>query len=248
MQRWTLRRLDGAYQGFFRRLKAKGEKAGFPRFRGKVRWSSFGFAEFAGITMRGKRLYFKGMPTGLRMHLHRPLPEGKPLMCTFTRDHKGWYVCLQYRMELQAFPETGSLVGIDVGIKELAVLSTGEAISNPHIANRTEREMRRRQRALSRCKRGSKRRAKVRQAVTRCHTKIKNSRSTGLHQVSARLVRENDLIAVEKLNVKGLASGMLAKGVHDAGWSIFKSYLTYKAAKAWASGRRSRSAEHHPRL
>jgi putative transposase len=232
VQRWTLRRLDEAYQAFFRRAKVKGEKAGFPRFRGKGRWNSFGFAEWKGIKIEGKRLYFRGMSGGLRMHLHRPLPEGKPLCCTFTRDHKGWYVCLQYRMGVQALPATAKQIGIDVGLTHLATLSTGEHIPNPRVAKRAEREMRRRQRAVARCKKGSKRRAKVRRAVTRCHARIANTRRTYLHQISARLVRENDLIAVEKLNTKGLATGMLARSVHDAAWAKLKEMLAYKAAKA----------------
>lgn len=232
LQRWTLRRLDEAYQAFFQRVKAKGEKAGFPRFRGKGRWNSFGFSEFSGIQLKDKRLYFKGMPGSLRMHLHRPLPEGKPLFCTFTRDHKGWSVCLQYRVPVQAIPATGRQVGIDMGLKELAVLSTGEAIPNPRMAKRAERELRRRQRALARCKKGSNRRKKVRLAVTRCHAKVKYTRNTHLHQVSARLVRENDLIAIEDLNVKGLARSMLAKSVHDASWATLRQFIAYKAAYA----------------
>lgn len=231
LQRWTLRGLDEAYQAFFRRLK-KGGKAGFPRFRGKGRWNSFGFSEWCGIRLIGKRLYFKGMNGGLRLHLHRPLPEGKPLCCTFTRDHKGWYVCLQYRVACKQLPKTGKHVGVDVGLTSLATLSTGEAIPNPRVAKRAERELRRRQRALARCNRGSNRRKKVRQQVTRCHATIKNARRTGLHQVSARLVRDYDLIAIEDLNVKGLAGSMLAKSVHDASWAALRSMLTYKAAYA----------------
>ena len=232
IQRWTLKRLDAAYQAFFRRVKSKGQKAGFPRFRGKGWWHSFGFNEFSGITIKRNRLYFKRMPAGLRVYLHRTLPEGKPLSCTFTRDTKGWAVCVQYRLPVTHVVDTGNQVGVDVGLSHLATLSTAEAIPNPRVAKRAEREMRRRQRALARCKRGSKRRRKIRDAVTRCHARIKNTRRTYLHQVSCRIVRENDLIAVEKLNVKGLAGGMLAKSVHDAGWSILKEMLTYKAAKA----------------
>ncbi|WP_435018530.1 RNA-guided endonuclease InsQ/TnpB family protein [Tundrisphaera sp. TA3] len=232
LQRWTLKQLDDSYQAFFRRVKNRGGKAGHPRFRGKGRWQSFGFSEFSGITLREGRIRFKGLPGSLRIHLHRPLPKGKPLSCTFTRGHKGWYVCLQYRVPVQPLPATGQQVGIDVGLTTLATLSTGEAIANPRHTKRAEKELRRRQRALSRCKKGSNRRKKVKASVTWLHAKIANSRKTHLHQTSAKLVRENDLIAVEKLNVKGLSSGMLAKGVNDAGWSILKNYLAYKAA--WA--------------
>jgi putative transposase len=232
LQRWTLRRLDEAYQGFFRRVKAKGEKAGFPRFRGKGRWSSFGFAEFSGIRLIGKRLYFKGIGGGLRMHLHRPLPDARPLCCTFTRDHKGWSVCLQYRVPVAALPKTGKQTGIDFGLTHLATLSTGEQIPNPRVAKRAESELRRHQRALARCKKGSNRRKKAKQQLARSHARVKSGRRTYLHQVSAKLVRETDVIVIEDLNVKGLAGSMLAKAVHDASWAALRQMLAYKAEKA----------------
>jgi len=231
LQRWTLKRLDDAYGAFFRRMKSGG-KPGFPRFRGKARWQSFGFIEFSGITLRQNRFRFKGLPGSLRVHLHRPLPECKPLGCTFTRDHKGWNVCLQYRVPAVALAATGQQVGVDVGLKELCVLSSGQAIHNPRHTRRSARELRRRQRALSRCRKGSGRRRKVIAQVTRLHAKIASARRTYLHQVSARLVREHDLIAVEKLNVKGMAAGMLAKSVHDAAWSKLREMIAYKAAYA----------------
>jgi putative transposase len=232
IQRWTLRRLDEAYQAFFRRVKVRGERAGFPRFRGKGRWDSFGFREFDGALLRGKRLYFKGMPGGLLVHLHRPLPEGRVCSCVFRRDVKGWTVCFQVRVPRKEIPATGKQVGIDVGLTHLATLSTGETIPNPRTARRAERELRRRQRALSRCQKGSNRRRKVRKQVTRLHAKVANARTTYLHQISSRLVKDYDLIGVEKLNVAGLASSVLAKSVHDASWGRLGEMLAYKAA--WA--------------
>ena len=74
LQRWTLKRLDGAYQGFFRRTKAGG-KPGFPRFRGKARFNSFGFRQFAGAGINDGQIQFNGMPRRLRIHLHRPFPK-----------------------------------------------------------------------------------------------------------------------------------------------------------------------------
>ena len=231
MQRWTLRKLDDAYKGFFRRVK-NGDKAGFPRFKCKGRWRSFGFCEWEGIRHKGKRFRFKGMPGGLRIHIHRPLPEGKPLCCAFFRDVNGWYVCLQYRIPITTLLKTGREVGMDVGVRELCVLSNSEIIPNPRKGRRAEKEQRRLNRALDRCKRGTKRRVKIKRRLQRFYMRVRSGRSTYLHQVSAKLVRENDKIYIEDLNVQGLARGILAKSVHDASWSMLRQFLTYKAEGA----------------
>src|SRR5688572_3899887 len=92
LQRATLKRLDRAYASFFRRMK-NGAKPGFPRFRGKGWFDSFGFSEFEGITFRRSRLHFKGMPGGIRVHLHREIPEASSIRsCSFRRDSQGWTV------------------------------------------------------------------------------------------------------------------------------------------------------------
>lgn len=232
IQRGTIKRLDEAYKAFFRRVKARNGKAGFPRFRGKGWFNSFDFSEFSGIQFDGKRLRFKSMPSGLRVHMHRPIPEGKILTAKFKRDHKGWSVCFVVRVETAEKRIVSSAVGIDVGIKTLAATSDGLLIPNPRVARRAERELRVRQRALARCKRGSNRRKKVRAEVTRLHAKIANTRSTALHQISAMLVNRYDAIVVEALNVKGLSKGILARDVHDAGWSKLREMMRYKAERA----------------
>jgi putative transposase len=164
--------------------------------------------------------------------MHRPMPEGKILSCQFRRDTKGWHVCFQMRIASQPLPATGRRVGLDVGLSSLAALSTGEGFANPRVARRHERDLRRRQRALCRARKGSNGRSKAREAVARLHMKIRNTRQTYLHQVSAKLVREHDVIGIEKLNVKGMASGLFAKGVNDAAWSKLKEFLAYKAEGA----------------
>jgi len=234
LQRWTLKRLDEAYRAFFRRLKARNGKAGFPRYRGKGYWDSFGFAECDSIRFDGKRLRFKSMPGGLRVHLHRDLPKGKICSCVFRRDVNGWFVCFQVKIDDVERRSVSSAVGIDVGIKTLAATSDGLLIPNPRVARRAEGELRRRQRALARCKKGSGRRRKVRAQVTRLHAKVKNTRSTSLHQISAMLVKRYDAIGVEALNTKGLARGILARDVHDASWGRLRELLRYKAERAGA--------------
>ena len=233
LQRWTIRRLDEAYRAFFRRLKSRNGRAGFPRFRGYGRFNSFGFAEFSGIRLLNNRLHFKGLPGSLRIHFHRPLPEGKICSAQFTRDDKGWSVCLQIKTEAPEKKAVETSVGIDLGLKTFAYQSDGVILPNPRIARKAEKELRRRQRQLARCKRGSNRRKKVKAKVAKLHAKILNTRNTWLHQQSARIVNQYDLIAVEDLQVKNMVRNPhLARSISDASWSKFTEMLSYKAEKA----------------
>lgn len=232
MQRWTIKRIDDAYKSFFRRLKDRNGRAGFPRFRGMGHFNSFGFNEFSGIRFDGKRIRFSGLPSGLRVHMHRAMPEDKILSCTFTRDVKGWSVGFQVRVPCAEKRHLARSIGVDVGLTNLATLSDGSVIPNVRPAQRAERELRRRQRALARCSRGSNRRNKVKVRVARLRRMVSSTRATYLHQVSADIVSRFDLIAVERLNVRGLARSILAKSVHDVSWGKFLQLLAYKAEKA----------------
>ena len=231
LQRATLKRLDEAYRGFYRRVRAGG-KPGFPRFQGRGRFGSFGFREFQGITLKHRRLRFSGMPGSLRVHWHRELPGNSIKNCTFKRDPKGWSVGFAVEVEAASPRMIERAVGVDLGISTFAALSDGGFIPSARAARKAERQLRIAQRALSRKKRGSHGRRRARVVVARCHAAVARCRREHLHQASARLVRDYDAVAVEKLNVKGLARSALAKDVHDASWAMFISMLRYKAEGA----------------
>jgi putative transposase len=234
LQRATLKRLDAAFRGFFRRVKAGG-KPGFPRFRGEGRFHSFGFSEFPGISLKLCRLRFKGMPGALRIHLHRQMPaEALIKSCTFRREAKGWHVAFAAEVPASPMRVHARAVGVDLGITTFAVLSDGAVIPSLRAARRAERRLRVVQRALARKRRGSANRLKARRAVARCHGATARQRANHLHQASARLVRFYDVIVVEALKVKALARSALAKDVHDASWAKFISMLRYKAEWAGA--------------
>jgi putative transposase len=230
LQRATLKRLDEAYKGFFRRVKS-GSKPGFPRFRGKGWFDSFGFQEFRGISMNAGKLRFKGMPRALRIHLHRPMPAVVK-SCVLRRDVNGWTVGLAAEMPTPPLRKGERGVGVDLGITTFAALSDGAVIPSFRAARMAERRLRTAQRALALKKRGSRGRGKARTAVRRCHAATVRRRANHLHQASARLIRDYDVIAVEALQVKGLARSSLSKDVHDASWAKFISFLRYKAEKA----------------
>ena len=229
LQRWPLKRLDDAFAAFFRRVKA-GDSPGFPRFKGRDWFKSFGFSDRYGWKLDGSRLYMKGIGR-VKVHMHRALPSA-PILCQIKRDANGWAVLLVCEVSAEPLQETGRNIGIDLGITSFIATSDGETVPGFHAARRAQAQMRRRSRALERCKRGSRNRRKAKTCVTAAHESIANERRTFLHQVAAKLVRENDMIAVENLNVKGLARAMLARDVNDAGWSTFTRLLIEKAERA----------------
>ncbi len=249
LSRWTISRVADAFTGFFSRLK-KGGKAGFPRFRSYSRWKSFGFAEFNGIRLVGEKLLFKPFDHGLKLHVHRPIPEGAdPKTCAFTKIGRHWYVTIAMDVPVaqeHPFPET--TVGIDIGIEYLLTTSHGVQIDNPKIGVKHARAVRVAQRALARCKKGSNRRRKVREKLARLQRHVAHSRSTYLHQVSALLTRTYAFIAVEKLQVKNMTASArgtvdepgknvrqkagLNRAFLDVSPSRLIDYLTYKAERA----------------
>lgn len=249
LSRWTLARVDDAMKGFFSRVK-RGRKAGYPRFRGKNRWDSFGFAAQRGLRLQGNRLLFKPLTGALRLNLHRPLPTAAEIKTvTFTRHGRHWFVGLVVDVlaaDAHAQPQT--TVGLDLGVEHLVTTSDGWHTINVRPRSKRERDLRIAQRALARCKRGSKRRVKVRDRLRRIQRKVAAVRSNHLHQVSAEIARRYALIAVEDLKLKNMTkSGRgtaaepgknvrqkagLNRAMLDASPARLIALLTYKAARA----------------
>jgi putative transposase len=230
----VLRRLDKAFMAFFRRLKTKA-KPGFPRFRAKSRFDSAEFRVGDGLTIRkSKRLAITGIPGEIKVKWHRDLPvEAKVTAAVLSRSANQWFVCFQITLPDHAVqPHDGASVGIDVGLTSLVATSDGDVVKTPQWTKHAAKKQRRLQRALARCKPGSRRRLKAKQRLARHKAHIANQRRDFLHKLSRSLVERYAVIALEDLSIDRLARSMLAKAVHNAAWGQLRSFLDYKAASA----------------
>lgn len=229
----AITRLDRAYRAFFRRIKS-GESPGFPRFRGRGRYTSFTFKDCKSkrhwLVAGGKRLDLGGIGK-VKIKLHRPM-QGRLKQVGVTLAGDGhWYACMCCDdVPTAPLPATGESVGIDVGITHFAMLSTGEQVANPRHYELAQAKLRRAQRVVARrTNKRSNRRRKAVSLLAKRHDRIRRTRLDFHHKVAADLVRRFDRIAVEDLNVKGLAGGMLAKQVNDAAWAQFTRVLASAA-------------------
>ncbi len=222
--------LDKAYGAFFRRARA-GEKPGFPRFKGKERFRSFGLKEEGnGFKIDGRRLRLSGVGR-LAVRWHRPL-EGMVKTLRITRKAGKWFASFCCEVESVPMPPLGTEVGIDAGLSNLFVLSSGEKIDNPRWYRRSQAKLRVLQRAVARKKlRGSNRRKAVRRLGTHA-AHVANQRQDYLGKLACTLIGCFGFIALEDLSINRMVHGNLAKSILDAGWGFFKQRLLAKAENA----------------
>lgn len=206
MGRWTLKRVEDGFIGFFGRVK-RGEKPGFSRFKPASRWNTFGLLEATGLRHEGDRVRLNCMDRPIRLNRDRPLPsDARILGVTFTRKGRHWYVnfTVETTEVIATTPPAGKAVGGDLGVEVLLTLSTGERIPNVRPASRREREIRVSRRALARCRKGSNRRRKVKARLARQIGAVANMRDQHLHRVSARLACEHSLVVLEDLRIRNM--------------------------------------------
>lgn len=224
--------LHRAYRNFLDSLagKRKGKRVGPPRFRSRknnrqsIRLTSNGFR------IRPDGVLNIAKVGDVAVTWSRALPAA-PSSVTIVVDPSGRYwATFVVEVTTDALPENGREVGIDLGLTSFIATSDGELVDAPQHYRRVARRLARAQRALARKKRGSANRKKALRKVARIHAKVADTRSDWLHKLSTRLIRDNQAVYVENLNVAGLARTNLAKSVHDAGWATFVDMLAYKAA------------------
>jgi putative transposase len=255
-ERAAIRRLDRAFQGFFRRVKA-GEKPGYPRFKGRGWWDSIEWPEGNGARWdsvphpTATRVYLQGIGH-VRVHQHRPI-KGRVKTIAAKREGTRWYVVLSCDdVPAEPLEPTGTAVGIDLGVASFLTTSDDTHVPNPRRLAAAADRLAAAQRDLARKKHGSERRKKAVVTVARLHGKVRRQRLDHAHKTALTLVRAYDVIVQEELKVTNMtarpkprpdgnggyapngaaAKSGLNKSINDAGWGIFLRILSAKAESA----------------
>lgn len=227
--------LSSAYKRFF---KKQGE---FPKFKKKGVHDSFQLDNL-NVRLKGKYLSIPLLKAPIKMAEELRYKDGKVLSATISRTANHWYVAIQVEIarpdHIHKTISENQTIGVDVGVKALAVLSDGTAFTGNKPSKKYGKKLRRLQQSLSRkqgARKGERKSSnfqKQQQNVSRLHEKIANSRNDGLHKLTYFLTTSYSLIGLEDLNVKGMVKNHnLAKAIHDQSWSELDRQLTYKADK-----------------
>ena len=227
----ALSNLDRAYKNFFVSLKT-GHRVGYPRFKAKKRdtpsfkaKNNHGTVAIVEHSIRLPKIGYVDCRISKQV-------KGDILSATVQRSKSGkYFVSISCKnIDLEPMPATGSVIGIDLGLKDLAITSDGEKFDNPRTYAKNQKKLARLQRQLSRKTKGSNNWEKAKLRVARLHEKIANQRKDAIHKMTTKLVRENDVICMENLSVKNMVKNRkLAKCIMDASWGEVRRQFSYKA-------------------
>jgi putative transposase len=229
----SLKDLDVAYQNFFREIKKGNNNQGFPKFKSKKNNNKSYKTNFTNnnIEPNFNNNQIKLPKLGwIKCKLHRKF-TGKILSATISQVPSGkYFVSLNVECEHKELSKNNNAVGLDLGISDLLITSDGEIIENNKLTYKYENKLAKLQRQLAKKEKGSKNKNKQRIKVARLHEKITNIRKDNLHKISSQIVKENQFIFSEDLNIKGmLKNHNLAKSIHDVSWYELTRQLQYKS-------------------
>lgn len=244
MNAWTqhdvLRRLDRAFSGFFRRI-ARGQTAGYPRFRSQLRYDSLTWqigGQGGGASLHDGRLRLQGIGH-IKVRWHRSWAAEAELKTVTVRRQGGkWFACFQFDgVPAKTRAKTGRSVGVDVGVSTYAALSTGKHLHGPRAVKTNAAKVRRAQRSIARKRRGSHRRRKQVARYARLKEQERCRRLDRAHKISRGLVHRFDLIGLEDLSIQNMVRGNrgLNREILDQGWAVLARCLSYKAEEAGSS-------------
>jgi putative transposase len=228
----SLRDLEQAYSNFFKSCKVprKGKKVKLPKFKKRKSKQSARFTDNGFKLYRNSDYIYIAKIGDIKVIWSRELPA-IPSSITLIKDSADrYFVSFVVEFDPQQLPKNGQSVGIDLGITDFATLSNGEKVKSPKPLKKQLKRLRKLQRNLSRKQKGSKRREVARKKLAKLHAKISDTRNDFLHKLSTKIIRENQTIVLEDLNVSGMIKNRkLSRAISDLGWRSFRTMLEAKS-------------------